>query len=114
MEGFILILTIAVLIEALVEYGKTIYRTFAEGDTKTGITQAITIVVGVCFAFLFNLCLFKTMGIEVSAVADKILTGIIISRGSNYASDLIKRLTSGNNYDYVLTDEETETEEETN
>ena len=92
MKSFAIILTIAVLLEALIEYGKTIGKTFEDGQYKLGITQLVTIVAGVGFAFLFGLQLFAALDIAVHPVADMILTGIIISRGSNYASDLISRL----------------------
>lgn len=95
MKDLALIITIAVLLEALVEYGKTIIKTFTDGDIKLGITQAMTVAIGIGFAFLFRLHLFEALGIVVETVADEILTGIIISRGSNYASDLITRLQGG-------------------
>ena len=94
MKEITLILTIAVLLEALVEYAKTIAKTFEGHEYKLGVTQLVTVIAGVGFAFLFNLTLFAALGISVDAIADHILTGIIISRGSNYASDLIKRLNS--------------------
>ena len=46
------------------------------------------------FAFLFGLHLFEALNIVVDPIADTILTGVIISRGSNYVSDLIKKLTT--------------------
>lgn len=92
MTQFVLILTIAVLLEALVEYGKTIGKTFEDGDYKLGVTHLVTVVAGIGFAVLFNLKLFSALGIDVNQYADMILTGIVISRGSNYASDLITRL----------------------
>ena len=95
MEKISLILTIAVLLEALVEYCKTVYKTFENGEIKLGITQAVTVIAGIGFAYLFGLKLFETLGIEVNQYADMILTGVVISRGSNYASDLIKRLNGG-------------------
>jgi hypothetical protein len=95
MKDFALIITIAVLLEALVEYGKTVVKAFSDGEIKLGVTHAMTIIIGVGFAFLFQLTLFKSLGIEVDPVADMILTGVIISRGSNYASDLITRLQGG-------------------
>ena len=76
----------------MVEYGKTIGKTFEDGEYKLGITQLITIIAGVGFAFLFGLQLFAALDIAVHPVTDMILTGIIISRGSNYASNLISRL----------------------
>lgn len=92
MKGLVLIGAIAVLLEAMVEYGKTIYKYFSEGDKKTAIMQLITIIVGIGFAFLFKLDLFSALDIEVNQVAGMILTGIIISRGSNYVNDLVSKI----------------------
>lgn len=88
-----LIISIAILVEALVEYGKSVGDMFIEHDYKTGVTQLITIAAGIALAFAFNIDAFATVGIEVSPVIGTALTGVIISRGSNYASDLISQLT---------------------
>lgn len=88
-----LIISIAILIEALVEYGKSIAEMFAGDDVKTGVTQIITIVTGVLLAFAFNTDAFEVIGIQVNHTIGLVLTGIILSRGSNYASDLLSKLT---------------------
>lgn len=87
-----IIVTVAILIEGLVEYGKSIEKMFTEGDKKTAITQLVTIVVGICLAFAFNADMFVPVGIEVNHIVGMILTGIVMSRGSNYVSDLIGRI----------------------
>ena len=87
-----LIISIAILVEALVEYGKSIGDMFEEHDYKTAITQLITIVMGILLAFAFKINVFEVLGIEVSATIGTVLIGVIISRGSNYASDLIGKL----------------------
>ena len=53
----------------------------------------ITIVGGVLLAFAFRLNVFVPLGIDVNQYIGIGITGIIISRGSNYASDLIGKLT---------------------
>lgn len=92
MKDVIFVLAVAVLVEAMVEYFKSIVKMFSEGDKKTAIMQLITIAVGVLFAFLFNVDLFVVLEMAVDPIAGKILTGIIISRGSNYVNDLISRI----------------------
>ena len=87
-----LIISVAILVEALVEYGKSIEGMFSEHDYKTAITQLITIGMGILLAFAFHINAFAVLGIDVSPVVGTVLTGIIISRGSNYASDLIGKL----------------------
>ena len=90
-----LVIAVAILIEGLVEYGKTIMNMFETGEKKTAITQIITIIIGILIAVAFNADLFVTVGLQVNHVIGMILTGIIASRGSNYASDLITRIANG-------------------
>lgn len=99
MKTIALIIMVAILLEALVEYVKTIIHMVEEKDYKTAITQAITIALGIFLAFAFHLQLFNNAmaefyeGLHINEILDMILTGILFSRGSNYFSDLISRLT---------------------
>lgn len=86
------IIAVAVLIEGLVEYGKNIANMFYDGDKKTAITQIVTIVVGIALAFTFNANMFVPLGLTVNNYVGMILTGIVMSRGSNYVSDLITKI----------------------
>ena len=97
------LLMACIIVEALIEYYKTIYKMIESKRYKTAITQGITIVLGICVAFWFNLhlfndvlsCVYEELRVNpINPTIDIILTGILISRGSNYFSDLIKRLTS--------------------
>lgn len=99
MKTIALIIMVAILCEALVEYAKTIMKMVENKEYKTAITQAITIVIGVGLAFAFNLQLFNNAmvefyeGLHINPILDMILTGILFSRGSNYFSDFVSRLT---------------------
>lgn len=101
METLALIVMVAIVCEALVEYFKTIAKMIMEKDYKTAITQGVTIALGIGLAFIFNLQLFNNAlsefyeGISINPTIDMILTGILFSRGSNYFSDLVSRLTGG-------------------
>lgn len=86
------IIAVAVLIEGLVEYGKTIANMFYEGDRKTGVTQIVTIIIGIGLAFAFSANMFVPLGLTVNNYVGIILTGIVMSRGSNYVSDLITKI----------------------
>lgn len=86
------IIAVAILIEGLVEYGKNIADMFYGGDKKTAITQIVTIVVGVALAFAFGANMFVPLGLTVNGYIGMVLTGIVMSRGSNYVSDLISRI----------------------
>lgn len=87
-----IIIGVAILIEGLVEYGKNIADMFYGGDKKTAITQIVTIAVGIAIAFAFNADMFMPLGLTVNHYIGMVLTGIIMSRGSNYVSDLITKI----------------------
>ena len=78
--------------EALVEYAKSVYDFFENKEFKKGITQLITILLGVVLAYAFNIDIFAVLGITVNATVGTLLSGVIISRGANYVSDLIGNL----------------------
>ena len=42
-----IIIAAAVLVEGLIQYGKTIAQAFETGEKKTGITQLISIIIGI-------------------------------------------------------------------
>lgn len=86
------VISIAILTEALIEYGKTVADSFDMKDYKTFFTQLISIVLGIAMSFAFNINIFANGGFTVAPVVGTAITGIIISRGSNYASDLLKKL----------------------
>lgn len=121
MNTIALIIMVSIVLEALVEYGKTIEYAVASQDYKTAITQAITIILGVGLAFIFNLQFFNGAmsefydGLFINPVIDKILTGILFSRGSNYFSDFVSKLQRRDTYeviDFEAPVEELEVEEE--
>lgn len=86
------IIAVAILIEGLVEYGKNIADMFYGGDKKTAITQLVTIALGIALAFAFNANMFVPLGLTVDSYVGMVLTGIVMSRGSNYVSDLISQI----------------------
>ena len=87
-----LIIAVAILIEGLVEYGKNIAEMFYGGDKKTAITQLVTIAVGIALAFAFGANMFVPLGLTVNDYIGMVLTGIVMSRGSNYVSDIISQI----------------------
>ncbi len=99
MTTIALIIMVAIVLEALIEYGKTIEHMVSNKEYKTAITQGITIALGIALAFVFQLHLFNGAmsefygGLTINGTVDMILTGILFSRGSNYFSDLISKLT---------------------
>lgn len=99
MKTIALIIMVAIVLEALVEYAKTIMYMFEEQEYKTAVTQLVTIAIGIGLAFGFHTQLFNAglseiyEGLHINPVLDMVLTGILFSRGSNYFSDLISKLT---------------------
>ena len=87
-----IIIAVAILIEGLVEYGKNIADMFYGGDKKTAITQIVTIVIGIALAFAFSADMFIPLGLTVNHYIGMVLTGVVMSRGSNYVSDLIGKI----------------------
>lgn len=110
MKTIALILMVAVLLEALVEYAKTIDSMVVSRNYKTAIIQGITIVLGIALAFIFHLQLFNGAmseiysGLTINSTVDTILTGILFSRGSNYFSDLVGKLRKPNITEMVGTE----------
>lgn len=117
MKTIAMIIMVAIVLEALVEYAKTIMHMVEEYEYKTAITQAITIVLGIGLAFGFHTQLFNNAlsevyaGLKINPILDTVLTGILFSRGSNYFSDLISRLT-GKEEHGIVDDEDVDDEEE--
>ena len=99
MKTIALIIMVSIVLEALIEYVKTIYTMIDNGEYKTAITQGISIALGIGLAFIFNLQLFNNAlsefyeGLAINTTIDTVLTGILFSRGSNYFSDLVSKLT---------------------
>lgn len=99
MKEIALIIMVAIVLEALVEYAKTLMHMVEDEDYKTAITQGVTILLGIFLAIVFNLQLFNNAlsefyeGLHINPVIDMVLTGVLFSRGSNYISDLLAKLT---------------------
>ena len=93
MNGIILIIVMAIVVEAFIEYFKSIGKAVKEGGWKTAATQLTAIALGVLLCFMVGGDLFVVVGIAFAwPWWGIVLTGIIISRGANYVSDFIKRL----------------------
>lgn len=93
MNGIMLIIALAVITEALIEYGKSIGRAFIDKDIKTAVTQLVAIVVSVLLCFAADADLFQVVGIDFAwSWVGIVLTGILGSRGANYLSDFVTKL----------------------
>ena len=80
----------SIIIEGLVSYADMIVT-----DKKVNLKIICTILVGCLVAFNADLDFFKLLGIsEKFGIIGTILTGILLSRGSNYAYELYDKLTN--------------------
>ena len=93
MTGIIIFLMLALIVEAFIEYAKSIGKGIASGEWKTAVTQLCSIAVAQVLCFATGLDVFHLVGLEFAwAWLGVALTGVFISRGSNYAADFVKRL----------------------
>ena len=94
MENIALIIMLAVTVEALVEYGKSIGKAFADKQAKTAITQLCAMAVSVGLCGLAGADMYAVIGVPFAVPwVGTILTGIFASRGANFVSDLFGKLT---------------------
>lgn len=93
MNMLVLVLMMAVTVEALVEYGKTFGKAIIEKQWKTAVTQAMAVALGVLLCFATGADFYTALGVNFNVAWIGIaLTGIFASRGANYVSDLVKKL----------------------
>lgn len=93
MTEFVLVLMMAVTVEGLVEYAKSIGKAFLSKEYKTVITQAAAVVVSVLLCFAANANFYEALGVGFAySWVGVLLTGVFASRGANYVSDLITKL----------------------
>ena len=93
MEGITLLLVLAVLVAALVEYSKTVLSSVCEGGWKTAVTQLTAMTTAVTLCVLARADLFAVLDISLGGqLVGCVLTGVLTARGSNYMADLMSRL----------------------
>lgn len=89
MEAIFSIIILAILVEAVVETVKMAI----EGGIKWPNIAAMVLGIAVCV--LANKGILALVGVEFPMWADAILSGILVSRGSNFISDLFDRVNAG-------------------
>ena len=96
MDKIALIIMLAVTVEALVEYGKSIGKAFADKQAKTAITQLCAVAVSILLCGVAGADMYAAIGVPFAwPWVGVVLTGIFASRGANFVSDLIGKLTAG-------------------
>ena len=88
MNELLILVTMGILVEAVVEVIKSIYD-----NGKLNKVILLSILVGILFAFTLQVDIFQLLGIEVHIdYVGIVATGMIISRGSNFVHDIISQL----------------------
>ncbi|WP_050698652.1 hypothetical protein [Anaeromassilibacillus senegalensis] len=89
MEAIALFLTLAVTVEGIVEYIKTII----DGERKAAVIQIGALAVAVALCILSGADIYAAIGASFTVpYVGCVLTGVFASRGANYASDILGRL----------------------
>ena len=93
MKGIVLIVVLAIVVEALVEYGKSFLEACHSGGWRAIVLQLVALLAAVLLCFAAGADLFAVLGVEFAVPwIGTLLTGIFASRGSNYVNDLIGKI----------------------
>lgn len=93
MQTILLAIVMAVTVEALIEYVKQVAKAMSSGEVKAAATQVVSILLGVLLCLAVGADVYGALGVAFAVPwVGTVLTGIFASRGSNYVSDLAKRL----------------------
>lgn len=84
------VLVMSVLIEAVITYVKTVV---VDKKIKWQVVVSIVLSIALCLAYGIDIPALVGIFSPVSYVGN-VLTGILVSRGSNYIFDLLKTITS--------------------
>jgi len=80
----------AIIVEGLITYFKNIFL-----NGKFQWQQLAAMIIGVTVAVVYNVDIFAMFGVTSTIpFVGSVLSGILISRGSNYIFDLFKQLTT--------------------
>ena len=100
MDMIVLVLMMAVTVEGLIEYGKTVGKAMLDKQYKTAITQGTALILSVLLCFAVGADFYAVLNVQFTLPwLGCLLTGIFASRGANFVSDLFKKLqTLGDNF----------------
>ena len=103
MQTIVLILVLAITVEAVIQYSKSIIEMVEKKLFKTFFTQLAAIVIAVFICFAAEADVYALVGIAFAVPwLGMLLTGIVISRGANYASDFIKKIQNPDIGDIII------------
>ena len=82
------LIIIAILVEALTEVFKSIFK-----DGRLDKSSILSIVIGLILAFTINLDLFVAIGlVPTIPFIGVVATGLLISRGANFVHDTMSKV----------------------
>lgn len=88
MEQFFGVILLSIVIEGIVTYTKTWFL-----DKEFQWQQLATCILGVLIALAYGMDILALFGVTAQVpYVGQVLTGILLSRGSNYIFDFIKRI----------------------
>jgi len=88
---FFMFIFISIIIEGIISYFKEF---FVDGVFQWQVMVAI--VIGIFVAAVYNIDIFEIVGLKANIpYVGNVLSGILISRGSNYIFDVIKKIKLG-------------------
>lgn len=92
MEAFLSLVVLSMLIEAVVNLVKNVKE--KETSWKYWASLVVGLVVGVSVTVNWDIDVFQMLGLPTGRVPflGAVLTGILLSRGSNFVSDLLGRI----------------------
>lgn len=93
MENIFNLVVIALLVEVTTQVIKEILDNFKLLDTyKNAIVQGISLIIGILITYFTEISIFFVLGIQINFYVGWIITGILVSKGSNFIFDIFKKL----------------------
>lgn len=91
MSELAVVVVFAILVEAIINI------TLSEVPVWGWVKKVAAYAVGIAVCIIWKVGVISLIGVQGGVpIADYIITGIVISRGSNYLNDLIVKLKGGN------------------
>lgn len=91
MTEFLMFFMVAVLVERLTEYIKKLFgEAIPEKIGTVDTYMLVSLVIGLAVAVGLQIDIFKLLGFDFKvAIIGQLLTGLIVSGGSNYLFDIV-------------------------
>jgi hypothetical protein len=84
--NFFGLIVLAAVVEGIVGYSKLFFK-----DRKFQWQIVAAIILGIVLSLIYGIDFFETVGLHTEIpYVGRVLTGLLVARGSNYISELIK------------------------